>query len=98
MSVSEANCRTRNGTPATMMLPVRVTPVWFAATEYCTLPSPVPEAPAAIAIHGESLAAFQDRPVMLECTTTDPAAGALPNWTTAGAKLTAPAIVESRAV
>jgi hypothetical protein len=47
--------------PATVNLPERALAVVFAATEYRTLPSPVPFAPAVIVIHATVLVAVHSQ-------------------------------------
>ena len=57
-------CVTVKVWPPAVMVPVLVAPPVFCATEYPTLPLPVPLLPDVIVIHESVVTAVQEQPVM----------------------------------
>jgi hypothetical protein len=66
-----ASCVTVNVRPAIVAVPVRCVVPVFAATEYPTVPLPLPLAPDVIVIHDAELDAVHAQPVVV-VTLTDP--------------------------
>jgi hypothetical protein len=78
-------CVTVKVSPAMVRVPVRAIPLAFAATEYPTVPGPVPEAPEMILIQAALLVAPQGQPVVA-FTLTEPVPAPAPTEALAGRK------------